>query len=50
MLASLSWGKDWAQIFVCGPSGLVENASRALVELGFDPAIVKTERFGPTGA
>jgi ferredoxin-NADP reductase len=33
--------------FVCGPTPLVEAA--ALVELGYDPARVKTERFGPTG-
>ena len=37
------------RIFVCGPTAFVETASRALVELGHDPAIVKTERFGPTG-
>jgi len=37
------------RIFVCGPTAFVETASRALVELGHDPAVVKTERFGPTG-
>lgn len=36
--------------YVCGPDEMVESASRALVELGHDPARVKTERFGPTGA
>ena len=35
--------------FVCGPTPLVETASTALVELGHDPAHIKTERFGPTG-
>jgi ferredoxin-NADP reductase len=35
--------------FVCGPTPLVEAAATALVELGYDPARVKTERFGPTG-
>jgi ferredoxin-NADP reductase len=35
--------------FVCGPTPLVEAAATALVELGHDPARVKTERFGPTG-
>jgi ferredoxin-NADP reductase len=35
--------------FVCGPTPLVETAATALVELGHDPARVKTERFGPTG-
>jgi ferredoxin-NADP reductase len=36
-------------IYVCGPTSLVEAAARTLVELGHDPARVKTERFGPTG-
>ena len=36
-------------VFVCGPSGLVESAARALVALGHEPARVKTERFGPSG-
>ena len=36
-------------VFVCGPTPLVEAVAAALVELGHDPALVKTERFGPTG-
>jgi ferredoxin-NADP reductase len=36
-------------VFVCGPTPLVEAVATALVELGHDPARVKTERFGPTG-
>jgi len=36
-------------IFVCGSTPLVEDASRFLVELGHDPLTVKTERFGPSG-
>ena len=35
--------------FVCGPTPLVETVATVLVELGHDPAGVKTERFGPTG-
>ena len=35
--------------YVCGPTPFVEAASAALVELGHEPARVKTERFGPTG-
>ncbi len=35
--------------FICGPTPLVETVATALVELGHDPARVKTERFGPTG-
>jgi ferredoxin-NADP reductase len=36
--------------FVCGPTPFVEAVALALVGLGHDPALVKTERFGPTGA
>ena len=36
-------------IYVCGPSGFVEVAANWLVEIGHDPARIRTERFGPTG-
>ena len=35
--------------FVCGPTPLVEAVGATLVDLGYSPARVKTERFGPTG-
>ncbi|HSJ45396.1 MAG TPA: ferredoxin reductase [Euzebyales bacterium] len=35
--------------FVCGSHGFVEAAADLLVDGGFDPAAVRTERFGPTG-
>ena len=35
--------------FVCGSNGFVESASQLLLESGFEPASVRTERFGPTG-
>jgi ferredoxin-NADP reductase len=35
--------------FVCGPTSFVETVAAALVELGYPPARVKTERFGATG-
>nr|WP_204742240.1 ferredoxin reductase [Glaciihabitans arcticus] len=35
-------------VFVCGPTGFVEAIADWLVELGHDPARVKTERFGGT--
>jgi len=37
-------------IYICGPTALVESAAQILVDLGHDPARVKTERFGPTGS
>jgi ferredoxin-NADP reductase len=36
-------------IFICGPTPFVEIAAQIMVELGHEPARVKTERFGPTG-
>jgi ferredoxin-NADP reductase len=38
------------RIFICGPTPLVESAARSLQELGHAPALIKTERFGPTGS
>jgi ferredoxin-NADP reductase len=35
--------------FVCGPTGFVEAISSTLVDMGYRPERVKTERFGPTG-
>jgi ferredoxin-NADP reductase len=35
--------------FVCGPTAFVEQVAELLVSLGHDPAMVKTERFGPSG-
>jgi ferredoxin-NADP reductase len=50
MLQSVAWSpaeRPW--IFICGPTPLVETAASALVDLGHEPARIKTERFGPTG-
>ena len=50
MLAEVAWPPgERPHVFVCGPTPLVETVAGALVELGHDPAFVKTERFGPTG-
>jgi ferredoxin-NADP reductase len=40
---------ELAQVLVCGPTPFVEAVAGALVELGHEPRLVKTERFGPTG-
>jgi ferredoxin-NADP reductase len=37
------------RIFVCGPTPFVERAADLLVELGYEPAAIRAERFGPTG-
>ncbi len=41
------YGKE-AQIYVCGPTLLVESAANTLVSLGFSGFQIHTERFGPT--
>jgi ferredoxin-NADP reductase len=38
------------RIFVCGPTPLVEVTARSLREIGHEPGLIKTERFGPTGS
>jgi ferredoxin-NADP reductase len=37
------------QVFICGPTLMVESAANTLVEVGIDPNRIRTERFGPTG-
>jgi ferredoxin-NADP reductase len=37
------------QVFICGPTGLVESAGQLLLDLGHEPSLIKTERFGPSG-
>lgn len=50
MLEEVAWPpSEQPQVFVCGPTPLVEAVATTLVELGHQPALVKTERFGPTG-
>jgi ferredoxin-NADP reductase len=38
------------KIFICGPTSLVESVAQSLLELGHERHLIKTERFGPTGA
>jgi ferredoxin-NADP reductase len=50
MLAEVAWPKEKAPIvYVCGPTPMVESVASLLVDMGYDPASVKTERFGATG-
>ncbi len=50
MLSTVAWPPaERPLIFVCGPTPLVESAAESLVNLGHEPAHIKTERFGPTG-
>lgn len=50
LLAGVAPARDDLGIaFVCGPTPFVEAVGSGLVELGHEPARIKTERFGPTG-
>jgi ferredoxin-NADP reductase len=50
MLEEVAWPpSEQPNVFVCGPTPLVEAVATTMVELGHKPALVKTERFGPTG-
>src|SRR5262249_8566773 len=46
MLDEVAWpAAPNTQAFVCGPTPLVESVASLLVDMGYDPARVRTERF-----
>jgi ferredoxin-NADP reductase len=50
MLAEIAWPPAAHPVaYVCGPTPFVENVDTALSDLGYDPARIRTERFGPSG-
>ncbi|HEV2863700.1 MAG TPA: ferredoxin reductase [Pyrinomonadaceae bacterium] len=50
MLADTAWpAAENPLAFACGPTALVEAVADYLLELGYEPERIKTERFGPTG-
>jgi ferredoxin-NADP reductase len=50
LLEEVAWPPGEGSIaFVCGPTSFVEVVAKGLVELGYPPERVKTERFGATG-
>jgi len=49
VLREVAWTpEERPLVFVCGPTGFVEAASRLLVAAGHAPDRIRTERFGPT--
>ena len=51
LLSEVAWPADQeAHAFICGPTSFVEAVAGGLVELGYPPRRVKTERFGATGS
>jgi ferredoxin-NADP reductase len=50
MLQEVAWSKQQnPAVFICGPTSFVEAAADLLVAMDYDPASIKTERFGATG-
>lgn len=50
LLREVAWpARERPLAYICGPTQFVETAATGLVALGYDPTLVKTERFGPTG-
>jgi ferredoxin-NADP reductase len=50
MVREVAWPKEQVPlVFICGPTSFVETAGGLLVDLGYDPSWIKTERFGATG-
>ncbi|MFI6637292.1 ferredoxin reductase [Nonomuraea fuscirosea] len=47
LLAEVAWqAHRKPNAYVCGPTGFVETVAAGLVELGYPPGRIKTERFG----
>ena len=46
LVAQLAWPDGRA--YVCGPNGFVETATDLLMQSGYEPARIRTERFGPS--
>jgi ferredoxin-NADP reductase len=50
MLEEVAWPVERGpRAFVCGPTTFVEHVADLLLEIGYPAAVVRTERFGPTG-
>jgi ferredoxin-NADP reductase len=48
-LAPNGWTPDHGvRVYVCGPTGFVESATTTLIEQGYHPSAIRTERFGPS--
>jgi ferredoxin-NADP reductase len=50
IIAELAWAPvERPLTYVCGPTSFVESVADALVRIGHDASMIRTERFGPTG-
>ena len=50
LLSEVIWSSEQRPLaFICGPTQFAETAAGGLLSLGYEPARIKTERFGPSG-
>ena len=50
LLSEVAWpASDSPRVYVCGSTRFVDAAADGLIELGYNPAWIRTERFGATG-
>jgi ferredoxin-NADP reductase len=50
LLREVAWpAAERPQVFVCGSTRFVDAAADGLLELGYEPEAIRTERFGATG-
>jgi ferredoxin-NADP reductase len=50
MLRKVAWpASESPRVYVCGSTRFVDAAADGLLELGYEPAWIRTERFGATG-
>ncbi len=49
MLTEVAAPLNSPQVYVCGPTPLVEAVANSLVQIGIGSTQIRTERFGPTG-
>ena len=50
LLREVAWPANEGPLaFICGPTSFVESVAAGLVDLGYAPGRIKTERFGATG-
>jgi ferredoxin-NADP reductase len=50
MVREVAWpSTEKTLAYTCGPTPFVEAVANYLLELGYEPGRIKTERFGPTG-
>ena len=49
LLREVAWpASERPAVYVCGSTRFVDAAADGLVELGYDPQSIRTERFGAT--